>query len=70
MGRIEKMSLEDSFQKLEEALVQLEAEDITLEESFQIYQTGMKLLKQCNDTIDKVEKKVLKINEAGEMDEF
>ena len=30
----------------------------------------MALLAQCNETIDQVEKKVLKINEDGGLDEF
>jgi len=44
--------------------------DELLEESFLAYQEGMKLLKQCNDTIDKVEKQVLALNKDGELDEF
>ena len=48
----------------------LEAEDITLEESFRVYRKGMEILKDCNDRIDLVEKKVLKINEDGQTDEF
>ena len=49
---------------------QLEEEDITLEDSFRAYQEGMKLLKYCDEKIDRVEKQVLKINEVGELDEF
>ena len=64
------MSLEETFDKLEETIERLEAEDISLEESFAAYQEGMKLLKQCNDTIDKVEKQVLALNEEGGLDEF
>lgn len=63
-------SLEEAFEKLEETVELLETEDITLEDSFKAYQTGMALVKQCNDTIEAVEKKVQVINEAGELDEF
>ena len=49
---------------------QLEDEEITLDQSFKVYKEGMELLKYCNDTLDTVEKKVLKINESGELDEF
>lgn len=65
-----KENLEENFQKIEEILSVLEAEDTTLEQSFQYYEQGMKLLKQCNDTIDKVEKQVLKINEDGGLSEL
>lgn len=64
------MSLEESLQKIDEIIQKLETEDITLEESFQSYQKGMALLKECNDSLDEVEKKVLKIAEDGKLDEF
>lgn len=64
------MTLEDKFAKLEEAVEKLEAEDISLEESFRIYKEGMELLKQCNADIDKVEKQVMQLNEVGELVEF
>ena len=64
------MSLEENFAKLEEAVAKLEAEDISLEESFRIYKEGMELLRRCNTDIDKVEKQVLLLNEAGELEEF
>lgn len=71
MGTEKKeMTLEEAFLFLEETAARLEKEDITLEESFQEYRQGMEVLKYCNDKIDKVEKKVLKINEDGETDEF
>ena len=48
----------------------LEDENISLEESFTVYQKGMELLKYCNESIDKVEKKVLVLNGEGKLDEF
>ena len=60
----------ETFEQIEEVIAHLEAEDITLEESFQEYDRGMKLLQHCNETIDQVEKKVLQINEDGGLDEF
>lgn len=65
-----EIRLEESFEKLDEMLNELESPDISLEESFRLYQEGMKLLKQCNETIDRVEKNVLKLNENGELEEF
>lgn len=64
------LSLEETFEQIEEVIARLEAEEITLEESFQEYNRGMKLLQHCNATIDQVEKKVLRINEDGGLDEF
>ena len=39
-------------------------------EAFKAYSEGMELLQFCNASIDTVEKKVLKMNENGETDEF
>ena len=41
---------------------ELQNGDLTLEESFQKYEEGMKLIKNCNTAIDKVEKKLEVIN--------
>ncbi|MDE6911067.1 MAG: exodeoxyribonuclease VII small subunit [Lachnospiraceae bacterium] len=65
-----ELTLEQIFEKLEGTIGKLEQEDIPLEESFRLYKEGMKLVKSCNDRIDKVEKEVLKLNENGELDEF
>ncbi|MFA9463256.1 MAG: exodeoxyribonuclease VII small subunit [Velocimicrobium sp.] len=56
-------NLEASMEALEQVLQELEQEDISLENSFQLYQEGMKLLKECNNSIDKVEKQMIILNE-------
>lgn len=57
-----ELTLEEAFEKLEEIARQLESEEITLEESFRVYNEGMQLLKYCNGKIDKVEKQVLQLS--------
>ena len=63
-------SLEELFDNLEAVVDRLENEDVSLEESFRLYNEGMVLLKKCNETIDTVEKKVLVLDENGETHEF
>ena len=70
MGEEKEISLEEAFTRLKETIENLEKDDITLEQSFQEYQKGMLLVKKCNEIIDKVEKKVLVLNEDGGTDEF
>lgn len=65
-----ELSLEEAFEQIEDVISHLETEEITLEQSFQEYNRGMKLLQHCNEAIDRVEKKVLQINEDGGLDEF
>ncbi len=66
----EDLTLDEAFGQVEAVLDRLEAEDTTLENSFQMYQEGMRLLKICNDKIDRVEKQVLVMDEKGELNEF
>ena len=66
----ESLSVEEAFAQIEEVISRLEDEEITLEQSFREYNRGMELLRRCNEAIDRVEKKVLKINEDGGLDEF
>lgn len=56
-------SLEESLEELNDILKRLEGEELTLEASFQLYNDGMKLLKKCNDSIDRVEKQLIVLNE-------
>ena len=58
------------LKKLDGIVEQLERADVSLEESFLIYQTGMKLLKECSEKIDTVEKRMLMMNEDGGLSEF
>lgn len=55
-------TLEEAFLKLEDIVSKLEQEDISLEDSFALYNEGMKVLKTCNDSIDTVEKKLMILN--------
>ena len=63
-------SLEEVFEELDEVVGQLEESTISLEASFSLYHKGMELLKVCNDKIDKVEKKMLILDENGEQHEL
>mgnify|MGYP003253417327 FL=1 len=62
-------TLEASFEELEQIIGQLENPEVSLDDSFKLYNAGMKLLKSCNDSIDKVEKKILVLSEEGDQTE-
>ena len=70
MSEKKKDNLEEMFKDLEELIGKMENEEITLEQTFDLYNNGMELLKKCNLSIDEVEKKVLVLDENGETDEF
>ena len=64
------LSIEEAFVKLDALLEKLSDKDVSLEESFSVYEEGTKLLKYCTEKLDKVEKKMLVMNEEGGLDEF
>ena len=66
----EQFRLEEAFDRIEALLEKLQDKDVTLEESFGLYQEGMWLLKLCNENIDHVEKQMLQIDEEGQTHEF
>lgn len=60
--KLEELSLEEGFEKIEELMNEMSDGDISLEESFEKYKLGMELLKHCSDKIDKVEKQIQVLN--------
>lgn len=59
------LSLEEAFLELDKIINGLEENDVTLEKSFQLYHRGMDVLKQCNASIDKIEKELIILEESG-----
>ena len=66
----ETRTIEEAMKSLDAIVTKLESREISLEDSFKVYQEGMELLKYCNSKIDKVEKKMLQMDENGELSEF
>lgn len=61
------LTLEETLDEIETILARLQQRDVPLEDSFSLYQQGIALLQQCNEKIDAVEKKMLMLNEDGEL---
>ena len=66
----EEITLEEAFRQLEAIAEKLEDRETSLEDSFSLYQKGMGLLKFCSGRLDTVEKKMLQLNEDGNLSEF
>ena len=66
----EETTLEEMLQTLDAHIRQLESDEISLEDSFHVYEKGMQLLKECNDKIDRVEKMVLELNADDSLQEM
>ena len=63
------MELEEIMDKLEDTVRKMDNEKLTLEESYQCFSEGMKYVKEGNEAIDKVEKKIKILMESDEEDE-
>ena len=66
----EKVTLENKFENLEKIINQMEANDVTLDASFELYKSGVQELKEANELLDNIEKAMLVIKNAGELEEF
>ena len=64
------MTIEEGFAQMDQIIAGLEDPDVGLEDSFRLYEKGMKLLRSVNEKVDRVEKKVQTISEEGELDNF
>lgn len=60
------ITLEDSFTSLEKIIDNLENGQLSLDESFKMYNEGIKLIKNCNIQLDKVEKQIIILDKNGE----
>ena len=54
---MEEKNFEQSMQDLEKIVTELEKGDLNLDESVKKFEEGMKLAKQCNNMLEKAEKK-------------
>ena len=56
--KTEKLTIEESFEKLDEILAKMELDETGLEESFRFYEEGLKLVRHAGDSIEKVETQI------------
>lgn len=65
-----ELSFEEAIAEVESIIRQMEASDVSLEDSFRLYQQGIEQLKSCNGMLDAVEKQMLIMTQRGELSEF
>lgn len=64
----DKKSLEEMLESLEQCVNNMETGELTLEESFEAFKEGMELVRKCNESIDMVEKEVVKLMDDGSIE--
>lgn len=70
-GRKKEKKFEESIDRLEEIVSKMENEELSLEESIDIFKEGMDLVALCNSKLDEAEKKINIIvkGKSGELSE-
>ncbi len=61
-----EMDFEQALARLGEVVAQLEAGQVGLDESLKLYEEGMKLVRLCNEKLDRAEQRVMTVRPAGD----
>lgn len=56
-------TIEEGFEKLNTILSKMDSSDVSLEETFELYNAGLKLVKELNEKLSEVESKLTIVNE-------
>ncbi len=68
--QIASLSYEESYRQLQEVLEKLEAADLPLADSLELYESGMKLAARCGELLEEAELRVRKWQPDGTLVEF
>lgn len=64
------ITLEERFEHIEDIIDKMEAGDVSLDMSFELYKNGLEEIKAANAMLDDMEKAMLVMNEDGNLEEF
>ena len=70
MNENKTITLEERFEHIEEIIDKMEAGDVSLDMSFDLYKNGFEEIKAANAMLDDMEKAMLIMNEDGSLEEF
>lgn len=66
---VKSATIEESFEKLDKIVSQLEDGSLSMNEAFKLYKEGVQLVNNCNNMLDKVEKQLVVLNGSEETDD-
>ena len=67
---MEPKQMEEMFADLEGIISRLENGECSLEESFALYEQGVRLVRDCGARLEKVEKQMILLQEEGQENGF
>ncbi|MBE5969175.1 MAG: exodeoxyribonuclease VII small subunit [Lachnospiraceae bacterium] len=66
MADKKEKTIEDNFKEISEIIEKMDNPEVSLEESFKLYNEAVKLVEDCNKRIEKVEKEITVIDRVEE----
>ncbi|SER51652.1 exodeoxyribonuclease VII small subunit [Lachnobacterium bovis] len=66
----ESKSIEERFTEIEDLIKKMDSEDVSLEESFELYKKGLDEVKESYNILQSMEGEILKLTEDGELEEL
>ena len=70
MEENKEITIEESFEALEDIITKLESGDVSLDESFSLYKTGMEKLQLASQKIEQTKKAVMAVAKDGGLEVF
>lgn len=61
-----EFDIDQGFEELDRILEQLGSDEIKLSDAVKLYSEGVTVVKKCKDSLDKVEKELIILDENGE----
>jgi exodeoxyribonuclease VII small subunit len=62
------LSFEEAYARLEEIVRRLEGDDLTIEQSVELYEQGVALVRHCNERLEGAELRISQLVPTGEGD--
>lgn len=70
MAEKKETTLEQRFETIETILQRMEEGEVSLDESFDLYKTGLAEIKAANEMLGDMEKVLMVLNENGDLEEL
>ena len=65
-----KIDIESILKQLEKIVTQMEEENLNLEDTLKSYENGISLVKEAQESLNKIEEKIQILSENNELDDL
>ena len=55
MEEIKELTIDELLKKLDDQIEKMQSEDLSLEQTFALYKSGLSLIEECNKKIEKIQ---------------